>query len=67
MEECTTACQEQTDCLQYSYHENACTLCTENFSLGEGSDGWHSGWNKDHIAEWIAKQDCGDVKFPFQT
>ncbi|KAK0123950.1 hypothetical protein ONS95_008939 [Cadophora gregata] len=67
-EECSKTCEQNKDCLQYSYHETTCSI-GKSVRLGHARDAdedgsWHSGWNKTRLADWVkAQPPCGHVAF----
>lgn len=70
-EQCAQACEEDTNCFQYSHHGGTCQI---GMSVRLGSerkaddDGiWQSGWHKTRLNDWAAKQPvCDEVIYPIK-
>lgn len=69
---CQRACQVDSACLQYRYHDGVCGFSwTIKHGLPEPkasqvSDRWMSGWDVDKIQGWVQEHDhCDDaIKWP---
>ncbi|EHK41354.1 glycosyltransferase family 31 protein [Trichoderma atroviride IMI 206040] len=69
---CQRACQVDSACLQYRYHDGICGFSrTIKHGLpkpktNQMSDRWMSGWDVDKIQAWVQEHDdCGDeIQWP---
>lgn len=68
-EQCSSACQDDEKCFQYSHHNNTCYI-GRTIRLGfakEADQGglWRSGWDIARISNWLQIQpECGEASFP---
>lgn len=70
-EECTSACERDAKCFQYSHHGRTCSIGMSvrlgSWKEADGEGIWRSGWNKTRLLDWTSKQPvCEHISFAKQ-